>query len=269
MSKCLNVVRLAVLSPGPPCCLVTQLCPSLSLSSPPGIIIPVMRRGRAFLSHPPNPCTCGIAVNPPNSPESRVLLFYRCEAWSSRGLSAHLIWTSWQGAELGFDLGKSGTKANVLGYGMRLPSGRKDAHLHPAPGTVHSRCSVDTACGRRSEGWMAVGFIGAPGILHTPVHYYHCYCCYFYYQLLSLRSWRSRSVLRVRSGFATSVAEIGELAIFVLLEPGLRLGPQAACVMRLEPQVPCKPSCRAENWGLGPVPTEQLANGVESFRQIS
>lgn len=73
-------------------------------------------------------------------------------------------------------------------------------------------------------------------------------------------------MLRVRSGFATSVAEIGELAIFVLLEPGLRLGPQAACVMRLEPRVPCKPSCRAENWGLGPVPTEQLANGVESFR---
>ena len=82
-------------------------------------------------------------------------------------------------------------------------------------------------------------------------------------------------MLRVQFGFAMSVAEIGELAIFVLLEPGLRLGPQAACVMRLEPRVPCKPSCRAENWGLGviaswlPVSTEQLANGVESFRRIS
>lgn len=33
----------------------------------------------------------------------------------------------------GFEFGKSGIKADVLGYISRLPSGRKDAHLHPAP----------------------------------------------------------------------------------------------------------------------------------------
>ena len=50
MSERLNVVSLAVLSPGPPCCLITQPCPSLSPSSPPGIIIPVTRQRSAFPS---------------------------------------------------------------------------------------------------------------------------------------------------------------------------------------------------------------------------
>lgn len=65
-------------------------------------------------------------MNPhPNPKRWAVLLFYRRENRNSKRVSAHLIGNCLQGAELGFELGKSGTEANVLGYRTQLPPGRK------------------------------------------------------------------------------------------------------------------------------------------------
>lgn len=162
-------------------------------------------------------------------------------------MNAHLIWTSRQWVELGFEFGKSGIKADVLGYGSRLPSGRKDARLHPAP-RHGARLSVGAQWTVRVEavlraGWLW-GVIGAPG----------------------LRT-RLSSVTIVPAVIFTTSPCISDLGGLTLCPgPGLalqrlwlkqenqlflciwsqRLGPS---VTRLQPRVPCKPSGRVENWG--------------------
>lgn len=135
-------------------------------------------------------------------------------------MSAHLIRTSWQQVEPGFELGKSGLKVDVLGYAHACPQAGRMPIFPPPAGTmpgselVLSRQCVEAVL---RAGWLWGGHWGA-WTPHTPVLCYHHSRCYFYYQPLRLRSWWPHCVPRVWPGSAASVAEIGEPAIFVHLE---------------------------------------------------
>lgn len=57
-------------------------------------------------------------------------------------MSAHLIQTSWQRVEPGFELGKSGIKADVLGYAHGCPQAGGMPIFPPPPSTVPGLESV-------------------------------------------------------------------------------------------------------------------------------
>lgn len=135
-------------------------------------------------------------------------------------MNAHLIRTSRQWVEPSFEFGKSGIKADVLGYGSRLPSGMKDAHLHPAP-RHGARLRVGAQWTARVEavlraGWLW-GVIGAPG-LRTRLSSVTIVPAVIFTTSSCISSWRPHSVPRAWPGSAASVAEMGEPAIFVHLE---------------------------------------------------
>lgn len=138
MSRHLIVARLAFSSP-PPAPASSLL---LYLALDPHSACVRDRQSRDCYMHPslslPHSLTRGLEVNPHSSPERWVLLFYRRKSWSCRTVSPQLVRSSREGAELGSELGKSGTEADGLGFSTQLPSGKKDAHLHPAPCMVPS-----------------------------------------------------------------------------------------------------------------------------------
>lgn len=81
-------------------------------------------------------------------------------------MSAHLIQTSWQRVEPGFELGKSGLKVDVLGYAHGCPRAGRMPIFPPPPGMmpgselVLSRQCVEAVL-RAGRLW---GVTGAPGL---------------------------------------------------------------------------------------------------------